>query len=227
MAAAQARVSTVCVAQTWLRRTMDTSVVRVPMVSVVTEKRALTLTTASYCRRRMTALYVEATASAQTPVRTLTIVHASRAISLLKEHAKRFVLATLRNSTTATNTLRATTWLLAVTAVLAMQVTPGQASNVLTQMAARMLHASVEWRALMLLHLATVTRADRVRLDSTATEKSATTSGTVWTTLAERTVRARTLVPTRTSARAILVGETSAVRRRARAVCARRSTRAS
>ena len=127
----------------WLHRAMDTYVASVPTVSVVMERLALTWTTALCCHRRMAALCVEALAAAQTLVRTRTSAHASRAISLLKEHARRSVLAMLQKPTTATCMLRATTKAPEATAALAMGATLGQASSVLTRMAVRMLHASL------------------------------------------------------------------------------------
>ena len=51
---------------------------------------------------------------------------------LLQEHVKRFVLAMLMKPTTVMHTLRATTKVLAVTAVLAMRDTLDQALNALT-----------------------------------------------------------------------------------------------
>ena len=122
---------------------MDTCVGHVLMDSAAMERLALTSMTVLYCRKRTAALYAEVMAAAQTLVRTRTNVHASLAISLLKEHARRSVLAMLQKPTTATCMLRATTKAPGATAALAMVATLGQASSVSTRMAVRLLHASL------------------------------------------------------------------------------------
>ena len=149
------------------------------------------------------------------------------ATSLPQEHVKRFVLAMLMKPTTVMRTLRATTKVLAVTAVLAMRDTLDQALNALTQMVVQMIRVLPVWRASIQLPLGTDTAARHVRLDTMATVKSATTSGTVLTTRADQTEAAPTPVPTLTSAPVILAGVTLAVQRQAQVLYVRKCFRAS
>ena len=71
------------------------------------------------------------------------------------------------------------------------------------------------------------TCVENARLDSMATVKSATTSGTASTTPVEHMAAARTPVPTRTSAHAMMAGATLAAWWQVQELFARRSIRAS
>jgi hypothetical protein len=127
----------------WLRQTTDSCVGLVLMDSAAMERLALTSTIVLCCRKSTAALYAEVMAYAQTLASTHTSAHATWAIFLPQERAKRSGLATLKTPMTAMQMLCATTKVLGATAVHAMPATLAQESNALTRMAAQMIHVSL------------------------------------------------------------------------------------